>query len=102
MGGYRRPMLASERNWLLARIEEKPDLTIRALVIELAVAGKPSRGSPENSRTQLRKICSMNVQIAGDLRHFHSTLPNQLHRLELELPAELPSLHLRPPVPKTP
>ena len=29
-------------------------------------------------------------------------LPNQLHRLDLELPAELPSLHLRPPVPKTP
>ena len=39
MGGYRRSVLAGERDWLLARLEEKPDLTIRALVIELADRG---------------------------------------------------------------
>lgn len=39
MGGYRRPALAAERDWLLARLAEKPDLTIRALVIELSDRG---------------------------------------------------------------
>ena len=35
----------------------------------------------------------MQVEIAGGLYRRHSTFPDQLHRLELELPAELPSLH---------
>ena len=36
MGGSRRAVLAGERDWLLARIAEKPDLTLRAIVAELA------------------------------------------------------------------
>ena len=36
MGGYRPLALARERDWLLRRIAEKPDLTLRALVSELA------------------------------------------------------------------
>lgn len=36
MGGVRRAVLAGERDWLLARIAEKPDLTLRAIVAELA------------------------------------------------------------------
>ncbi len=36
MGGARRRALASEREWLLARIAEKPDLTLRAIQAELA------------------------------------------------------------------
>ena len=36
MGGYRPLALALERDWLLRRIAEKPDLTLRALVSELA------------------------------------------------------------------
>lgn len=36
MGGSRRAVLAGERDWLLARIVEKPDLTLRAIVAELA------------------------------------------------------------------
>jgi transposase len=39
MGGYRRSVLEGERDWLLARLEEKPDLTIRALVLELSDRG---------------------------------------------------------------
>jgi transposase len=39
MGGRRRAVLASERDWLLARIAEKPDLTLRAIVAELAGRG---------------------------------------------------------------
>jgi transposase len=39
MGGYRRSVLERERDWLLARLAEKPDLTIRALVIELSDRG---------------------------------------------------------------
>ena len=39
MGGYRRPVLDGERAWLLARLAEKPDLTIRAVAAELADRG---------------------------------------------------------------
>jgi putative transposase len=39
MGGYRRPALEGEREWVLARVAEKPDLTIRALAAELAERG---------------------------------------------------------------
>ena len=36
MGGMRPKVLAGERKWLLARIAEKPDLTLRAIRAELA------------------------------------------------------------------
>ena len=39
MGGHRRRVLAGERDWLLARIAEKPDLTLRAVMAELAGRG---------------------------------------------------------------
>jgi transposase len=39
MGGHRPRVLAGQRDWLLARIEEKPDLTLRAIVVELAGRG---------------------------------------------------------------
>ena len=39
MGGWRQLLLKSEREWLLARIAEKPDLTLRAVVAELARRG---------------------------------------------------------------
>jgi len=39
MGGARRLVLSGERDWLLARIVEQPDLTLRALLAELAVRG---------------------------------------------------------------
>ena len=39
MGGHRRPALDGEREWVLARIAEKPDLTLRALAAELAERG---------------------------------------------------------------
>lgn len=39
MGGTRRAVLAGERDWLLARIKEKPDLTLRAIQAELAERG---------------------------------------------------------------
>ena len=39
MGGVRRAVLAGERDWLLARIEEKPDLTLRAIQAELVERG---------------------------------------------------------------
>jgi transposase len=38
-GGVRRAVLASEREWLLARIKAAPDLTLRALAGELAERG---------------------------------------------------------------
>ena len=39
MGGVRRQVLAGERTWLLARIAETPDLTLRAIRAELADRG---------------------------------------------------------------
>src|SRR5256885_8977311 len=39
MGGRRPRRLTGERDWLLARIAEKPDLTLRAVVAELATRG---------------------------------------------------------------
>ena len=42
MGGRRPLRLAGEREWLLARIAEKPDLTLRAVMAELAERGTPA------------------------------------------------------------
>ena len=39
MGGHRPRVLSGEREWLLARIAEKPDLTLRRLLAELAARG---------------------------------------------------------------
>jgi transposase len=39
MGGKRPFALADERDWLLARVAAKPDITLRALVVELAERG---------------------------------------------------------------
>jgi transposase len=42
MGGWRPLLLKGEREWLLARIAEKPDLTLRAVMAELAARGIPA------------------------------------------------------------
>jgi transposase len=42
MGGWRPLLLTRQRNWLLARIAEKPDLTLRAVVAELTERGTPA------------------------------------------------------------
>ena len=39
VGGHRRPALEGQRDWVLARIAEKPDLTLRALAAELSERG---------------------------------------------------------------
>jgi transposase len=39
IGGNRGYVLAGERDWLLGRLAEKPDVTLRALVAELAERG---------------------------------------------------------------
>ena len=39
MGGHRPYLVARERDWVLSRIVEKPDLTLRALLRELADRG---------------------------------------------------------------
>jgi transposase len=42
MGGWRPLLLKSEREWLLGRIAEKPDLTLRPVMAELAQRGTPA------------------------------------------------------------
>lgn len=39
MGGHRKRILASEQAWLLARLAEQPDLTVRSLTTELGERG---------------------------------------------------------------
>ena len=39
VGGRRPYALGGERDWLLARLAEKPDITLRALAAELAARG---------------------------------------------------------------
>src|ERR1700685_4418895 len=39
MGGHQPYLVARERDWVLARIAEKPDLTLRALLKQLADRG---------------------------------------------------------------
>ena len=39
MGGRRPYLVSRERDWVLARISEKPDLTLRALLRELCARG---------------------------------------------------------------
>ena len=39
MGGHRSYAVAGEREWLLRRLAEKPDVTLRALLAELAERG---------------------------------------------------------------
>jgi len=49
MGGKRPYLLEEQRDWLLARIREKPDLTLHALLEELAQPA-PSSGSCRPTR----------------------------------------------------
>ena len=64
MGGHRRPALDGEREWVLARIAEKPDLTLRALAAELAERrgeGEPLRGLvvlPARAAELQKKACT--------------------------------------------
>jgi|JRYL01.1.fsa_nt_gb transposase len=39
LGGHRRPILEAERDWLLKRVAEQPDVTVRSLADELAERG---------------------------------------------------------------
>ena len=39
MGGHRPYVLAAERDWLLSRLRDEPDITVRALAAELAERG---------------------------------------------------------------
>jgi transposase len=39
MGGHRRPVLLAEREWLHARLADKPDVTLRGLLGELRARG---------------------------------------------------------------
>lgn len=41
MGGRRRLVLDEERAWLLSRLADQPELTVRTLAAELAERGKP-------------------------------------------------------------
>src|ERR1700675_4034814 len=42
MGVHRPRVLAGERDWLLTRLAEKPDLTLRAMVAEVVERGVPA------------------------------------------------------------
>ena len=70
MGGWRQLRLKREREWLLARIAEKPDLTLRAVVAELAERGTPAsygavwRFFKHEGITFKKKLCTPANRIA--------------------------------------
>jgi transposase len=70
MGGWRQLRLKGEREWLLARIGEKPDLTLRAVVAELAERGTPAsygavwRSFKHEGMTLKKKLCTPASRIA--------------------------------------
>jgi transposase len=55
MGGRRPYLVARERDWVLARIAEKPDLTLRALLRELADRSKKSLRASEQDRPDIAR-----------------------------------------------
>jgi transposase len=75
-GGWRQLRLQSERAWLLARIAEKPDLTLRAVVAELA-----ERGTPASYGAVWRFF-----------KHAGITLKKTLHASEQSLPRRRPGI----------
>ena len=63
MGGTQRRSLVAERDWLLARLAAAPDLTLRALVMELRERGvMTSYGSVwrivHDADVSFKKLCS--------------------------------------------
>jgi transposase len=70
MGGHRPRILAGERDWLLTRLAEKPDLTLRAVVAELVGRGVPAsygavwRLLKAEGITVKKKACSPPSRIA--------------------------------------
>src|SRR5438105_5506934 len=69
MGGHRPLVLAGERDWLLARLAEKPDLTLRAVVAEVVgVAFRRATarfgGCSRPRGSQSKKACSPPSRIA--------------------------------------
>jgi transposase len=56
MGGRQKHSLAPQRAWILARLEAAPDVTLRALVVELGERGVvTSYGSGARRRAELQK-----------------------------------------------
>ena len=69
MGWWRPLRLQSEREWLLARIAEKPDLTLRAVVAELAERGTPASCGAvwrffKHAGITFKKLCTPTSRIA--------------------------------------
>jgi hypothetical protein len=71
MGGRRPYALEGERDWLLARVGEAPDLTLRALAAELAARGilEPLRGvaPADPGRSPSRKSVRASEQERADV-----------------------------------
>jgi len=49
MGGKHPYLLEGERDWLLARLAEKPDLTLHALLAELGERGVQKKRVPDRA-----------------------------------------------------
>ena len=87
MGGRRPLRLASECAWLLARIAEKPDLTLRAMMAELAERGTPAsygavwRFFQHEGITFKKKACTPG---AGSCRHRPPPDPVEEHQRRLD------------------
>jgi len=70
MGGYRPYVLAGERDWLLARIAAAPDVTLRALLAELADRGVKVSYFASGTSSSTKASASKNVWPAPSARVF--------------------------------
>lgn len=86
MGGKRPRLLEEERTWLMARMSEKPDLTLQALLVEVHARGKRVC---LDTLWRFLKHCGLSFK-KNDLRH--RTGPPR-HRATALLVAQVPDAH---------
>jgi transposase len=81
MGGRRPLRLASEREWLLVRIAEKPDLTLRAVMAELT-----ERGTPTSYGAVWRFLAREGITFKKSLHASEQSLPRRRPGIAPTLP----------------
>lgn len=86
MGGKRPKLLEAERGWLMARMAEKPDLTLQALLAEVH-----GRGFPVSLDTLWRFLKGLGLSFKKN--HSRRRAGPSRHRKKASLVAQIPDPH---------
>ena len=86
MGGKRPKLLDGERDWLMARMAEKPDLTLAALLVEVHARGQPVC---LDTLWRFLKACGLSFK----KNHLRRRAGPPRHRKAAPLVAEVPDAH---------